>query len=479
MIHRVTKKDMMRAFTIPAAMAIVAVSAGSASAQDPAGPGGGTGGGRPYLGLFAAAVENLQQTMTLTLSAGTGYDANIDSRAAGNIGIPVRSVSSAFAQTTASLRYGLNRDSVGASVSVGGSLSHYSRLEQDPWITRQYANGGAWWRWPITPRTSLTLGVTGTYRPLLFAGSLPVVFDTEAQKVVFAKIGQALLEEFGQPIDLGLEPTTAILDPGVPTEVVNQTSWLGRVQFSHNLTRRVDFTAEYGRGAFDSTFGGDGYRSEHVTVTFGVALSRGLGLRVGGGDIKHGYTAAGQRQEHHTRTANAGLVLNHGFSLTRKTTLSFNTSTNALTDGARTRYRLNGNVELNYEIGRSWTAGMAIRRHGEYIGSFRQPVLHDGFSAGVGGMIGRRFKVQTSIGGRWGSVGFASGGNDFSAYHASAGLHAGFTQSLGAGVSYGYYRYEFGSAVQLPTGVTPRVNRQSIQAYVNLWVPILQQRGRS
>jgi hypothetical protein len=450
-------------------------SAPPAFAQDPVNPGGGVAAG-PLAGLFGSSRDPLQQSLSLLLSASAGIDDNVDPR--NNPNNPTPGVSSGFGQGSARLAYQLNRGTMGASGVLGGSMAHYTRLARSR-VGRRHADGNAWWQIPLTARTNIALSASGQYQPFLLIGRFPQLIDPEPHKMLFTKIGDALFEEFGEVIDIGLGPTSAVIDPGSPTENVNHVRWVTRAQINHNLTRRLSISANYGYGGTDSTFDDATHRSQHVSGGFLYNLTRDLGLRVGYAEIYHRSTLDGVVTSHRTAAIDAGLQFHRALSLTQSTTLSFGTNTNAYTQNNRTRYRLNGNVDLSQRINQSWHASLDLRRQGEYVPAFGAPAFSDSLRAGLNGVIGTRLQVQTGLGVRRGHVGFNPTGTQFNAYFGTAGLQAAFSRYVSVGASYGYYRYEFDSGVSLPSGVSSRVMRQSVQGFVNVWVPLLQQRRRS
>jgi hypothetical protein len=454
---------------------LVAAIPRPAFAQDPVNPAPGIGQS-PFAGLFGSSRDPLQQSLSLLLSASGGIDDNVDPR--NNPNNPTPGVSSGFGQGSARLAYQLNRGTVGASGVLGGSLAHYTRLAGSR-VARRHANGHVWWQIPLTARTNISLSADGQYQPFLLIGRFPLLIDPEPHKVVFTKIGDALFEQFGQVIDIGLGPTSAVIDPGSPTESINHVRWVTRAQLNHNLTRRLSFSADYGYGGTDTTFDDATHRSQHVSGTFVYSLTRDLGLRVGYAEMYHRSTLDGVVTSHRTSAIDAGLQFHRALSLTQSTTLSFGTNTNAYSQNDRTRYRLNGNVELSQQITRSWQASLDVRRQGEYVPAFGAPAFSDSLRAGLNGLVGTRLQVQSGIGVRRGHVGFNPTGTRFESYFATAGLQAALSRYISAGASYGYYRYDFESGVTLPSGVSSRVMRQSVQGFVNVWVPLLQQRRRS
>jgi hypothetical protein len=331
---------------------------------------------------------------------------------------------------------------------------------------------------PINERTNLSFTATGNYQPLLFAGRFPVLLDPGPQKILSAKVSQALFAEFGQIIDLSLAPVSPVIDPGAPDQIVNHYAWMAGVQFTRNLTRRLDFTADYGYGGIGTSVGDRDGRITHAGGRLSYAITRHVGFRVGYTETEHRFLVNAQETRVRSHAADAGLTFSRTFSLTQSTQLAFGTSTNAFSDGTRTHYRLNGRLNLTQQLGAAWSARLLLARDGVLDPTFQLPVFSDMAHAGLGGLFGQRVRLDAGVGVRRGGIGFQTAGNDFNSYFATAGLHAAFTRYVGAGVTYGYYRYDFGGGIELPAGISSRLARQSVHAFVNLWAPLVQKRGR-
>ena len=173
-------------------------------------------------------------------------------------------------------------------------------------------------------------------------------------------------------------------------------------------------------------------------------------------------------------TADVGLDFHKALSLTRRTTLSFGTGTTAFADVNGTHITATGNVTLTRELGRSWFATAALNRDVYFLQTFREPVLSNYVSAGVGGLVNRRTQFQSMVGASNGAVGVTGPTNGFSNFFASASLRIGLTRNIGMTASYSYYRYRFEEGVDLPSGLPSHSNRQSVMVSLNLYSVLFQ-----
>jgi hypothetical protein len=438
----------------------------------------GTEPNRTTGGLFGGGTEGLRQLLAVTFTAGGGYDDNVSSE--GGALAPSFGLSSRFAQVSAGFNYSLSLANVGVAAAVGSSIAYYPSLVNSATVDRRQASGAAWWQIPFSERTSLSFSVTGQYRPLLYAGSFPVMLDVSGQKPLIAKIGHAYFAEFGQLVDFSLSPVSAVVDPGTPTSIVNRRTWLAGTSFRHNLTRRLDFSASYSYGSMDTTVDNQDTRFAQAGGGITYGLTRYTSLRLGYVQTEHRFTTTtGQRGTHTTRTADIGLSLDRSIALTRSTALGFGASTVALSDGRDdTRYQVNGRIGLTQALGRNWGAHAQFTRDSAFHALLLEPVVSSWFDAGIGGLVGGKLGVSASVGARRGNVGFQAQGNRFDGYFGTAGLQLSVNRYVAAGASYGYYRYDFGQAVVLPNGISRRSDRQSLYAFVSLWAPLIQQRRR-
>jgi opacity protein-like surface antigen len=214
------------------------------------------------------------------------------------------------------------------------------------------------------------------------------------------------------------------------------------------------------------------------TGGFTYAITKGLGLRLAYG-ITQGVFGSGElRRRSQTTLIDAGLDFDKALSLTRRVTLAFTSGIVGLKIENRTQYRLIGNVALEREIGRTWSAEVSYGRSANMVETFRQPVFSDSVAAKFGGLINRRVQFRTSGGVAFGDIGLSESGNAFRSYSSDVGLVFAMTQLVAFDVDYRYYRYTFGSGIVRPLGLPQKADRQTLSGSVRLWLPLLNRRRR-
>jgi hypothetical protein len=167
----------------------------------------------------------------------------------------------------------------------------------------------------------------------------------------------------------------------------------------------------------------------------------------------------------------AGVDLDRGLSITRRTSLSFYTQTSILREtGGPRRFRLNGGLTLGRDLRRTWNAAITVNRDTELHPGFVAPLFSHGLAFSVGGMPTLRTEFTANVSARRGHLGF-DGSNKMNTQSATARLSTGITTKTGLYGQYTYYRYD------VPAGSTvvemlPRLARQQFAIGVTLWLPI-------
>ncbi len=136
-----------------------------------------------------------------------------------------------------------------------------------------------------------------------------------------------------------------------------------------------------------------------------------------------------------------------------------------------THYFLTGNIGLNYELGRSWTAAISYRRGVDFDQGLGQPVLVDTASGGITGDIGRRLQLRIGWGYASGSYVFNSAGSGYTTTTGDTTLRWAMTRNLGLSTMYAYYRYHFDQS--RPVGNFPYSQRHTVRLTLDAWLPLM------
>jgi hypothetical protein len=430
---------MQSFFVFFAAASLCVTIADSAAAQQ-------SRPGRPYRGLFGGRVDNPEQLLTLSGTAGIGYDTNVlleTGGFGGGTGDPRAGTSSVYESLGASLSYTLHKGRIDFGASSWTDARYYQELSGG-WVP---AYGGSI---ATTFHTSKKSHVRAdyhlTYQPFLTLIFLPALNEPE--------LGQAPPPN----LDFGAESNE------------NLTNSIG-VEYGHELSKRWSVNANYISQA--TSFNAQPERDFSLRQ-FGARASyniaRGLSARIGYG-YSEGYYPEGF-SDSRGHTLDAGIDFARALSLSRRTTLAFGTGSSATVYQDETHYRFLGNATLSREIGRTWNVGLAYNRTVELLAAYAEPVLGDAVTAGVGGMLNHRLQVNASAGVFIGHVGYSSGQNAFDTYMAGANAQFAISRQMALRINYSYFFYSYDpGALPLVNLLVPTSDRHSVQANFVVWAP--------
>jgi hypothetical protein len=409
---------------------------------------------RPYRGLFGGgAPAGAGQSLVFNGAVGVGFDDNVLAGAgglgAGGGSNPTRAVSGKLGTLSASLSYSANlgRFALGASV---GSSSRYYPDNGGELMSAQNAGLGV--RTQVGQRANVGFSVSASYMPFTFASALPVL-DTPG---------------------LGLfEP------PPLSLVTVRQEflAYTGRADIEYQFSQRLSGNAGYSYGSRSTSLYDMPFARRATNGGLRYRLGQGLGLSLGYNRVEGRYGAPGANANQDSVTG--GLDFSRALSFSRRTTVSFSTGSSAVRNESRSRFRLIGTASLAHEVGRTWMASANYTRNVGFLEVLLEPVFQDSFGVGFGGLVNRRVQVQTSVRGSIGQVGLRTTGNSFNTYVATAGASVALTQFMNFGINYSYFQYKFDESTALPTGIPSEIGRQSIQATVSFWAPLLRTARRN
>lgn len=413
---------------------------------------------RPYKGLFGSSqTGDTEQSLSAQVSTGGGFDDNVYVDQEARIGLPNNprnGTASQYASGSGSLSYSLSRKSLSLFASGSSSAQYYFQMD-DGLVTTYGGHVGL--SWAMSSRSRLTLSQGLTYQPLSAFAFFPDVIELE-------------------PGDTP-SPTSQELGGHFGTTRERYLTTNGGVDFTRTLSKRssVSFSFYHARNDYSAT--NFDVRDTSIAGRFTRSLSKGLGLRLGYAYRTTDYGGGiGGPKAYDARTIDAGVDYNRSLSFSRRTKLSFATGTGAYNDQANTFYIVTGNVHLNREIGRTWNASLRYDRGVNVDNQLRQPTVSDSLSAGFGGLISRRVQYHASAGAARGYVGFTNS-SDYTSYTASTGIGFDVSRNTSLSVDYAFYNYGFAAAGLTPIGVPQKLTRNTVQANLNFWLPLM--RGRT
>jgi hypothetical protein len=406
--------------------------------------------GRPYRGLFASGTADATHLLTASGSFGIGYDNDLIADARGGNTTSGTSWEGGLGNFSGGLSYSLQEEKFTLSGSLGTSVRYYPSLAQ---TLVHGSSGSLSLSAPLGTRAGLSVGGSVSYQPHSFSALFPTELPSPVQ-----------------------EADTPDLDTIVDTEPY--VSYQANAGVSYSLTSRTSLSggANYRAAAQSAANASDFYR-----YGGGVSLShnigRGLDFRVG---YSHSVAHYSPEYEVTSQSIDAGLDFSRALSISRRTTLSFSTGTSMTATGTSPRrFRIVGGASLQHEIGRSWHTALGYGRRVTIHESWLEPVMSDGVTATLSGLLTRRLQFSASANGALGTVGAETNAPGFDSVSANASLSTALTRFMSIGVTYAYYHHRFDEGAALPFGVRPQMDRQSIRASVSLWAPLVTLTRRS
>jgi hypothetical protein len=417
--------------------AMAGLSAGVATAQPPTPP-------RSFGELFypAAADQTLPRSLTLTNLVYQGYD----SQPVAEDSLPAGS----FTAADANLLFTKRSNRYSFLAQAGGAVRLYSSLG----AATSLSHNGALAFTLNGRRATFDVRQTVNYLPFyalaVFPGSSQGVVDLEGSPEYALR---------GRPLYTHL--TTAYL-----TQRLTRKSAL---LFSYRL-RYNDFLERRGPAGQDPPELND-LTAQSLGIRFQRDITRSIGLHAGYVYRRVEYPAEVRPEPLEVDDLDIGVSVKRRLSLSRRTSLTFDTGSSILRDAAGRNLIVNGSVTLERQFGRTWQGAIFYQRGLVYNEGFAEPILADGLSVSLGGSIRPRADFLVSGGYSVGALGLHPGATEYRTYRASTRLRLALTRRLAGYGEYIYYSYEpSGPASSTRFSV---LNRQALRIGVLLVLPII------
>lgn len=279
--------------------------------------------------------------------------------------------------------------------------------------------------------------------------------------------------DFGRsPLDPNLVPDNTVLpfSPYATVMLENETVD-GTVGLTGNITKQSSISVSgYRRQTRFAEQPDNDVTMSGYNATWQWQLSRDLGVHAGYGreyvDVR-----APDRRDYDSAVIDVGVDYNKAFSIARRTTLRFSTSTSVVSyPGVNGEFRVNGGVSLSKYFRRTWHASAQFNRATSFVPGFFEPLYTDSVGASLGGMFSRRLQFSTSIDAARGESSF-SGTTGFGTYAATSTLSIALAKYVSAYTSYVAYWYEVPPNA-FTLNVPGRMARQVVAAGFSLYVPV-------
>ena len=264
-----------------------------------------------------------------------------------------------------------------------------------------------------------------------------------------------------QPVQLFSPYATQMLDNETAEASAGLTAKLTRRSTLNAVTyRRQTLFSQT-----DDDFVLTGYQA-----TWNWRFQRNLGLRVGYGR-EHADQRGAQGRDTDHELIDVGIDFNHEFSLARRTTLGFTTSTSIIKSSNTNReLRVNGAIVFSKAFRRTWAASAEARRGTYFVPGFFEPLFTDTVGLSLSGMFTPRLEWTSGASAGRGVASF-TGTSGFNTVTAFSQLSVAVSRhfALYAGyVAYGYELPENATNLQLPD----RLARQAFSVGLNAYLPV-------
>jgi hypothetical protein len=407
---------------------------------------------RPYRGLFGApATSQMRESLDLTGSLYGGYDDNVFARQ-GQALAPGLRQSGWYQGAQAGLMYAHRWRRVQFGSQGGVGVNRYPSQDQLFTSYQAAASIGA----QVARYTQMSLSESFTYSPEFRLGLFPSAVDPGAFQDPFV-IGGPDLGIFREP---SYRTTTSA---GLTQRLSDRENLYGYYSL---------LTANYPSSDFD-------YSNQGAGARYTRQLTQHAGLRLGYRYGTGGYRNIAALKRRGVHTIDAGVDYSRALSVSRRTNFSFSTgsalfyaSDVQIAGREGLHYALTGSANLTHEMGRTWTASVAVRRSVDYHEGFADPFIAQSASATLAGMLSRRLSSSSSLSYSAGTIGVGAGRN-FGSGVFTSGLQYAISRYLAAMVDYVYYRYRFDAAVAVDPRFPRSLSRNGVRVGLTTSIPLV------
>jgi hypothetical protein len=206
-------------------------------------------------------------------------------------------------------------------------------------------------------------------------------------------------------------------------------------------------------------------------------LRRDLGVHAAFGREYVDQNAGGLTSYEH-EIIDVGLDFNRQFSVARRTTLGFTTSTSIIKDASNdSRFHINGSVNLSKQFRRTWSASLQASRETSFVPGFIEPLLSDTVGASLNGMFTKRLDWSAKASGGRGQYGF-SNTSGFNTVAATTRLSFALGRHVSVFGQYYLYQYEVppnAMTLDVPGHLARQVGSIGVSLYVPLYEKVRHQ----
>jgi hypothetical protein len=183
-----------------------------------------------------------------------------------------------------------------------------------------------------------------------------------------------------------------------------------------------------------------------------------------------GYRGGATYRAHHLNLGgNYGRLL----SAARRVYLSFSGGSTVLESFGQARLQAVGDATLQYEIGRTWRGSARYRRGVVFVDEITGPLLSDGFSAEIDGLLSRRLELVGSGSFTRGTAGLSRDAAPYDMYSARTQARYALSRVAAIYAEYLFFKYRFAESVHLGGALPSYYDRHTVRAGVTVLTQLL------
>jgi hypothetical protein len=171
--------------------------------------------------------------------------------------------------------------------------------------------------------------------------------------------------------------------------------------------------------------------------------------------------------------ANLGGDYGRPLSTSRRAFVSFRGGSAALESNGQVRVFITADASLNYELKRSWTGRLRYNRGFTFVDEIADPLLSDGLSADLNGLLSRRIDLSGSGSFRHGTVGVSRTAGNYDVYGARTRIRFALSRISAVYAEYLFFHYRFADSVRLGASLPSLFDRQTVRVGVTVMTQLL------
>jgi hypothetical protein len=434
-----------------AAVVVVALAGGAPAAVAQSRPN--------YPAVFGGASDkgsDARDVLSLSTTVTEAYDDNL--RAEASAAPSVIQIGGVYTSLTPEVSLQAHGSRLDFGANGTSSFRHYPSFGQ---TLATNHNVGAGFSARVTRETTLMVNQSVNYAPQSLYG----LFATSSTPV----LGQLIAAE-----------------PDYQTSSAWSYTYGTTAAVSHTINSRASLSLNGDfryTGYTANATGLSNLRSSDAGGRFMYAVKRGLGLRLGYTYRQARYAALFRTAEHDLEI---GFDYSRPLSSTRRLTIGFSLGPSLVSTGATQvtglsasgqsqlggdRYRVRGDVSLDYQIGRSWSARAEYHRGLSYVAGLAGPVYTDSASVETTGFLNRRVDFLLSAAYATGQMPSQSAAvAPFTTYTGDARLRFAVSHQCAAYVEGLFYDYAFDPRLVIVPGMPDHFKRTGARTGITLWL---------